>query len=260
MKASIGIDIGSTSSELVIMNENKEIIYQEMVLTGGNVKQTGEILLQRSLEAAGLDSDQVLSIISTGYGRKNLDFASTDKTEISCYARGAFFINPNARTIIDIGGQDSKVISLDDTGKIRNFTMNDKCAAGTGKFLEMICRRFDIEMEQMGPLSLQSGKDVAISSICAVFAESEAISLISSGETVEDVFNGAHKALCERIAGMVERVDTIDEVLFCGGVARNIGMRKQLGEALGKTLHIPEMPEYVGAVGAALIGLNNKRA
>jgi len=256
MKISIGIDIGSTSSEIAVLDEEKKIILLEKTLTGGNVKQTGDSLFTHALEAAKLEQDQVFAVITTGYGRKILDFATDHKTEISCYARGAFFLRPGARTIIDIGGQDSKVIALEDNGKIKDFTMNDKCAAGTGKFLEMISQRFDIPIDQMGPLSLKSAKDVQISSICAVFAESEAISLISSGEKVEDVFNGAHIALCERTAGMVERVGLNDDVLFCGGVAHNIGMVDQLQKALGKPLFIPEQVEYVGAIGAALIGQN----
>lgn len=257
MKISVGIDIGSTSSEIVIMDKKKEIMYQGRTLTTGNVKQTGETLFNRGLEAAGLDMSQVLAVIATGYGRKSLDFATDHKTEISCFARGAFFLNLKTRTVIDIGGQDSKVIALDDSGRIKDFTMNDKCAAGTGKFLEMISQRFNLTVDQMGALSLRSEKDVSISSICAVFAESEAISLISTGEKIEDVFKGAHVALCERIAGMVERVTVNDEVIFCGGVSQNIGMAKQLQEALGRPIIIPELAEYVGAVGAAIIGLNH---
>jgi predicted CoA-substrate-specific enzyme activase len=195
----------------------------------------------------------IQGIVSTGYGRNSVSFADKAITEITCHAAGAFFINPDIRSVIDIGGQDSKVILLNDNGRVADFAMNDKCAAGTGRFLEVMARALEIELERFGAMSLESQKPSQISSLCTVFAESEVISLIAKGEKRENIVAGIHDAIGARVASMAKRVKIASPVMMTGGVAKNSGLVKALERRLKQKILISDSAQIVGAIGAALL-------
>jgi predicted CoA-substrate-specific enzyme activase len=254
-----GVDAGSTSTEMVLLDGNARIVAVEKTSTAGNVLAAAEMVLEGVLEAAGITAERVVRTVATGYGRKTVPFADLAVTEITCYALGAYHLDPAVRSVIDIGGQDSKFITLTPDGRVKNFVMNDKCAAGTGRFLEMIARTFAVPLDALGPLSLAHKNKVHISSICAVFAESEMISLFSQGVPREDIINAAHQAICERIRAMMGRMGPEAKVMFCGGVARNSGMVQKLEQVLGVCLELPLDVETVGALGAALHAMKTVR-
>lgn len=261
MHYSFGIDIGSTTTELVVThNETLEIAYKSSTLTGAHITQTGNEMIEKAKAELGISSgpEETGFIVATGYGRKLFEPAQlqkSDTTEITCYARGAIQLNKAIRTIIDIGGQDSKVISLEDNGMVKNFIMNDKCAAGTGKFLEMIAKQFDITLDELGQLSATSSEKTPISNICAVFAQSEIVNLISKGECSSDIVKAAEISIVSRIYGMADRMGIRDDIMFCGGVARNAGMVNTLKERLQRDVFVPDNPDYVGAYGASLFAV-----
>ncbi len=257
MKYYAGIDSGSTSTEIVILDEEKNIISYNKTLTGGDIQVAAQKVLTLSLQEIGCNYSDLTFVVGTGYGRKNLAVAHKAVTEITCYAEGANFLDPRVRMVIDIGGQDSKVIRIDGKGTVENFEMNDKCAAGTGRFLEMLANTFNIKLDHLGELSEKAKNEIKISSICAVFAESEMISLFSQGVAKEDIIRAAHRAICERVSGMVNRLGVADTVMFCGGVARNSGIVKQFENNLGVQLVLPDDVDRVGAVGAALVAIKN---
>jgi predicted CoA-substrate-specific enzyme activase len=248
-----GIDLGSTTTELVLLNENAEIVNHWRELTSGDVQKSIQKVLGFSSQVCGVECDQYDNIVATGYGRKYVKCARKTITEITCYAKGAHFLDPQVRTIIDIGGQDSKVISLDENGAVSKFLMNDKCAAGTGRFLEMVSRIFNVDIEDLGELSLQSKENIKISNVCTVFAESEIVSLFSKGVPKEDIIASAQRSICERVYGMLKRVQAIEKVMFCGGVAKNIGICKSFETLLGCEVIRPQDVFMIGALGAALI-------
>ncbi|MCD8151849.1 MAG: acyl-CoA dehydratase activase [Clostridiales bacterium] len=251
----MGIDSGSTSTNAVILNEKREILSWAVIRTGARSGDSAEKILREILEKAGLDREEISLIISTGYGRVSIPFADRNVTEISCHAKGAHFLNPAVRTILDIGGQDSKAIRLDAHGDVADFVMNDKCAAGTGRFLEMMARTLEIDIEELGPLSLKSTQNVEISSMCSVFAESEVISLIAQNKETADIARGIHRAIAGKAVSLLKRVGLEKEFMMTGGVAKNPGVVSALEESLGSPLYIYEQPEIVGALGAALFGL-----
>ncbi|MHA1714412.1 MAG: acyl-CoA dehydratase activase [Promethearchaeota archaeon] len=197
----------------------------------------------------------VSSVLGTGYGRHSIKeiFGQPPVTEITAHARGVHFFLPNVRTVIDMGGQDTKVIILGKNGKVLDFQMNDKCAAGTGRFLEVMAKTLEIDLNDMGILDQQANKEITISSTCTVFAESEVISLIASGESKPNIIHGIHKAISSRVHGMVRRIGIVGDVGFCGGVAKNKGMVRALEKEIGVKLYIPQEPQITGAVGSAII-------
>jgi predicted CoA-substrate-specific enzyme activase len=204
-----------------------------------------------------LKRDQVLKTVATGYGRERAD-ADYKVTEITCHGRGAHQVFPQAQTVIDIGGQDSKAIRLDSDGRVVNFAMNDKCAAGTGRFLEVMARAMEIEVSQMGELDRsaaleKSRKRLHVSSVCTVFAESEIVGLLARGEKREDVIHAVHNSVAERVFGLVSRVGVAPPIALTGGVAKNRGMQRALEEKIGLSILVPEEPQIMGAFGAALI-------
>ncbi len=247
-----GIDVGSLSTEVVIIDQESESIEYAIKATGANCINAVDQALEQALEAAMISRDQLNYIVATGYGRINVPFAHKKITEISCHALGAHYIFPDTRTVIDIGGQDSKVIKIDDHGKVLDFTMNDKCAAGTGRFLEVMAGTFQVPVEKLGDLCLKARREIPISSVCTVFAESEVISLIAQNEPQEEIIQGIHRAAVNRIWSMAQTLGANGAVTMSGGVAKNRGIVRLLEEYLGKTLHIPEEPQIVGALGAAL--------
>ncbi len=250
----LGIDSGSTSTNAVIINEKKEILAHAVVRTGAKSGESAQRILEEILSRAGLSRRELSLIVSTGYGRVSIPFADKNVTEISCHGKGAHFVNPAVRTILDIGGQDSKAIRLDEQGDVVDFVMNDKCAAGTGRFLEMMARTLEIPLEELGPLSLTSKEAVAISSMCSVFAESEVISLIAQNKETADIAHGIHRAIATKAISLVKRVRPEPAYMMTGGVAKNPGVVRVLEELLGAPLYLYEEPEIVGALGAALFG------
>ncbi len=247
-----GIDVGSTSGEAVILDGDKILAYS-IVETGYNSRRAADTALELALECARLDRAAVGPIVATGYGRVAVDYATRQVTEISCYARGMHHIDSRVRTVIDIGGQDSKVISVSAKGKPTDFQMNDKCAAGTGRFLEVMARALKVELTEFATLGERSHQEVAISSMCTVFAESEVISLIADGVLREDIVAGLDRAIAKRVGAMVKRVGILPPVAFAGGVAKNAGVRCALERELGQALFVPQEPQIIGALGAALI-------
>ena len=246
-----GIDIGSLTAEVVIMEQDKMISYV-IRPTGFNSKQAAEKAIKEALMKAGLNMADLSSIVATGYGRISIDFADKIVTEITCHGRGAFFWDPTIRTVIDIGGQDSKVISLDRGGRVIDFAMNDKCAAGTGRFLEVMAQALELKLNELGPVSLKHKKSVVISSMCTVFAESEVVSLIAEGCAKEDILNGLHQAIASRVSAMAQSLRVEKVVALCGGVAKNVGVVKALEQNLRVKVKVPAEPQIIAALGAAI--------
>lgn len=251
----LGIDSGSTSTNAVILNEKKEIVSSAVIRTGAKSAESAERILDEILSTAKVGRDDISMIVSTGYGRVSIPFADRNITEISCHGKGAHFLNPSVRTILDIGGQDSKAIRLNEAGEVMDFVMNDKCAAGTGRFLEMMARTLEISINDIGPLSLGWKENIVISSMCSVFAESEVISLIAQNKETADIAHGLHKAVAGKSISLMKRVGLEEGYMMTGGVAHNAGVVNVLEELLGKPLYIYEEPEIVGALGAALFGI-----
>ncbi|MBP6940427.1 MAG: 2-hydroxyglutaryl-CoA dehydratase [Syntrophorhabdaceae bacterium] len=251
-----GIDIGSITTEALLFDKEKGIVGYDILQTGADSKKTAEMALDKVLAYPGKNISDVSYIVATGCGRKRASFAKQAITEITCIARGVSYLFPEARTIIDIGGQDTKVIKVDGKGRVIEFEMNDKCAAGTGRFIEVMAKALNVELDRIGDSSLKHKKDVTISSICTVFAESEVISLVSEGEELEDILYGIHKAIADRTMGLISRIGGAEkEVVMTGGVAKNIGVVKALEAALNMPLKIHVEPQIVGALGAAMIAI-----
>jgi predicted CoA-substrate-specific enzyme activase len=250
-----GIDVGSLSTNAVLLNGERETLSYSIVYTGARSKDAARESFEQALATAGIPEDEVSFTLSTGYGREIVPFADAQVTEITCHGLGAHFLFPDTRTVLDIGGQDSKAIRISSTGKVLDFAMNDKCAAGTGRFLEVMARALEIELYEMGLISLQANRPISISSMCTVFAESEVVSSIAQGCAVEDIAYGLHMAVANRTAGLIKRVGLQEELTMTGGVAKNVGVVHAVQEKLDMTVNVYEEPQIVGALGAALIAL-----
>ena len=245
-----GIDIGSRTIEVVVMEDGRVVETRQ--------SDSGFDPLKEALML--LDGAKRNRIMATGYGRHLLEVAldAPTVTEIKAYAVGTLYLVPEARTILDIGGQDSKAISLNESGRVLKFEMNDRCAAGTGKFLEVMARALGFTIEEFGSQALKAGKDIQISSMCTVFAESEVTSLLAKGEDRLDIALGLHRSVVRRAAGMLKRVSVDGPIVFAGGVARNPCMHHLLEDALQADTIVPENPQMVGALGAALLAGNGR--
>jgi predicted CoA-substrate-specific enzyme activase len=252
-----GCDVGSLTGKAVILAEGR-IISHSIVPVMVRPEQTAQCALDAALASTPLDRDDIGRLVGTGYGRARIPTADDNVSEITCHARGAHWLDPSVRTIIDIGGQDCKVIVLDDDGNVEDFLMNDKCAAGTGRFLEGVARALELDLDQMGPLSLESGSPAPISSQCSVFAESEVVTLLSEGVSVQDIVAGVHRAIASRLVSMVRRIGLKPRLTLAGGVAKNAGVVGFLEESLGGTARPAADPQIVGALGAALIASDRK--
>ncbi len=258
-----GVDVGAATAKTVIFSEGKILGYA-IIPTGHNVKVSARNVTEQAIERSGLSMsiEDLDYVVSTGYARNNVNFADKSSTEIICHAKGANFMVPDTRFIIDIGGQDSKTIEVDGNGNVQNFMMNDKCAAGTGRFLEVMAVVLEAEsVDKMGPLSLKSDDPCNITSTCTIFAESELVSLRAAGRPREDLIAGVHKSIATRVSSMAKRLKIEPRIIFTGGVAKNIGVKKALENALedGIQIEIPEEPQVIGAIGAAIIASNNSR-
>lgn len=250
-----GIDSGSTSTAVVIIDSDGNILGYSIVPTGAKSIESAYKALDEALKSAGISRDEVFFIVATGYGRVSIPFANLEVTEITCHAKGAFFLDRNVRTIIDIGGQDSKVIRIDENGNVVDFIMNDKCSAGTGRFLENMSRVLEVPIEKMGEESLKWKEDLDISSMCTVFAESEVVSLIAKNKEKPDILHALNKSIVRRTISLIEKVGGRGRYIMTGGVAKNVGVVRYLEERLGERIIVPKEPQIVGALGSALIGL-----
>ena len=258
MRLAAGVDVGSTQTKAVIVEENGgvRIVARALVDTGAHVQKAAENGFLAACREAGISRQQVGFVVGTGYGRYKISFGNAQMTEISCHARGAHFIFPSTRTVIDMGGQDSKAISVGDGGEVRDFVMNDKCAAGTGRFLSNAADVMGISLDQVGPLSLEGKQPVKITTVCTVFVESDILSYLAQGKKPPDILSGVHLAIARRTVSLARRVPIEPEITLTGGVARNIGMVRALEAVLGAKLQVSPEAHFTGAIGAALFALD----
>lgn len=248
----LGIDIGSAFSKAVVCADGV-IKGHAVAPSGGNYRETAEKIRTDALGKIGLSPGDLSFTVATGYGSAAAEFCDQTVTDISCQAKGIHHLFPNVRTVIDIGGQFSKVIKVDEDGRATNFILNEKCAAGSGKFLQVIARLLHMEISDIGPLSLKSQKPVEFNTGCAVFAESEAVSRIAEGALMEDILAGVHKAMASKIVNLVERTGPVGICVVTGGGAKDIGLVKAIESELGIILLVPEEPQIIAAHGAALL-------
>jgi predicted CoA-substrate-specific enzyme activase len=247
-----GIDVGSTMTKVVILNGG--VIASIIGPTGPEQRRLANKVMEEALKKAVISFQKVTYIVSTGYGRINVPFADKQFTEITCHARGILHLFPKARIIIDIGGQDVKGIKIDAAGKIIDFVMNDKCAAGSGRFIEVIADTLEVSLDKVGSLSLQSKNPAKISNICTIWAQQEVAASLAQGIPISDLLAGVHHSLADRICRMVNRLRVEDVVVVTGGGAKNKGLLKALSEQLAHEILVPEEPLITGALGAALLG------
>jgi predicted CoA-substrate-specific enzyme activase len=248
----VGVDIGSITTKSAVMKD-KILLGTKIIFTGYNAEKAGKRVYEEILSELNIEPQAVSKIVSTGYGRNSLKIAHKSITEITCHAAGAYYLNPAIRTIIDIGGQDSKSIVIDENGNVKDFAMNDKCAAGTGRFLEVMARALEVDLDDFGEISLNAENPSKISSLCTVFAESEVISLISKGENRNNIIAGIHESIASRVAAMVNRVGVIKPIMMTGGVAKNIGVVKALEKKFITPIEVSDKAQVNGAIGAAYI-------
>lgn len=246
----MGIDVGSTASKCIVLKNGKDIIGKALIPVGAGTSGP-ERVVKEIVETTGIKIEDMNYILATGYGRNSITFANQQMSELSCHAKGAHFLFPEVRTVIDIGGQDVKVMQIEN-GAMVNFQMNDKCAAGTGRFLDVMARVLEVKVSDLAMLGSHSTKRVAISSTCTVFAESEVISQLAQNTDKCDIINGIHHSVASRVVGLAHRVGVREMVVMTGGVAQNAGVVKALEEELGHTIHTSPLTQYVGALGAAL--------
>ena len=246
----LGIDVGSTASKCVILKDGKEIISKSLIPVGTGTSGPSRAISE-VLDNVHMKKEDMAYILATGYGRNSIDWVDQQMSELSCHARGAYFVFPDVHTVIDIGGQDVKVLQIEN-GAMVNFQMNDKCAAGTGRFLDVMARVLEVSVNDLGMLAAQSTKRVAISSTCTVFAESEVISQLAQGSDKCDIINGIHHSVAARVVGLAHRVGVRDKVVMTGGVAQNSGVVSALQEELGHQVYTTPLAQYIGALGAAL--------
>ena len=247
-----GVDIGSTMTKVVLMDKAGNLLSFIKGPTGAEHRQLANEVMRQALEQARLQIDDISYIVATGYGRLNVPFADRQITELSCHARGVSSLFPDARTAIDIGGQDAKCMKIQD-GRLVSFVMNDKCAAGTGRFLEVTAATLAIKLEDMGEISLKATENIQISNLCTIFAQQEVVALLSRGEKLENILAGLHDALASRVAALARRLGIERDLVLTGGVAKNIGMVKAMKESLGCEVLVPEEPLLTGALGAAIL-------
>jgi len=247
-----GCDVGSLSAEAVIMR-NGSIISSEIIRVRPRPEQSATEVMDKALSEAGLTYQDIEHCVSTGYGRERIPFANGNISEISCHGKGAQWLIPSVRTVIDVGGQDCKVIRIDESGKLVNFVMNDKCAAGTGRFLELMAKVLRVGIEDLGPQALGSEKPVPITNMCSIFAESEVLHHIYEGKDQTDIAAGINHAMAERVQSLVNRVGIKKDICITGGVAKNIGVVRDLEEMLAVSAEkLSVDPQIVGAIGASL--------
>lgn len=246
-----GCDIGSLTAKAVIMKDGK-IIATGVILASAHPEKSATDVMKRTVEKAGIKMEDINYCVGTGYGRKHIPFMNSEESEIACHARGAVWQMPSARTVVDIGGQDAKAIRMDEKGNVERYVYNDKCASGTGRFLEIIADSLDIKLEDMGAISGKAKEKLTLSNQCVVFAETEIISLVNEGKEIADIVNALHQAVANRAASLARGILVEPDAVMTGGVAKNSGMFIALERALGVKLYTVEDPQINGALGAAL--------
>jgi (R)-2-hydroxyacyl-CoA dehydratese activating ATPase len=251
-----GVDVGSTQTKAVVVDRRRRVVGKSLVDTGAIITRAAQNAFDAAVEDAGLEAADIAYVVGTGYGRYKVTFGDTQVTEISCHARGARYLFPGTRTVLDIGGQDTKAIKVGDEGRVLDFCMNDKCAAGTGRFLGAGAFALDIPLGELGPLALGARYPVKITTTCTVFAESEIINWLARGKKVEDVLMGVHQAIATRSLSLLRRVGVEEEVTFTGGVTRNVAMVRILEQLLETRLNVSAEAHYMGAIGASLFALD----
>jgi predicted CoA-substrate-specific enzyme activase len=252
----VGIDIGSTTGKGVLVDADGAILASFLRTTGVSVADTAVEVLTRLEKQHGASLDGV-PVISTGYGRASVNFATDSITELTCHCVGIHRLNPEIKLIVDVGGQDSKVIRIGKNGRPADFELNDKCSAGTGRFLEVMARVLEVQIEELGPLALESDSPCPISSTCTVFAESEVVGRIGAGDSPIDIAAGIHQSMAAKIGTLAKRVGVVEPICVTGGVALNPGFRHYLSLTLKSDLWMPDSPQLTGAYGAAILALNH---
>ncbi len=250
-----GVDVGSTQTKAVVVDGDRRIIGRALIETGANVVAAAERGFALAVADSDVARDEVDYVIGTGYGRYKVEFGDSQVTEIVCHARGAAEMFPATRTVLDMGGQDTKAILIHQGGDVIDFCMNDKCAAGTGRFLQSAAAALDLDLSELGPTALQGKRPVPISTTCTVFAESEVLAWLARGRTIEDILLGVHRSIAQRSMGLLKRVGIEEEITFTGGVTRNGAMVAALNEMLGTEMNVSEESHFMGALGAALFAL-----
>ena len=256
MPYAAGVDVGSTQTKAAIIDESGRLVGRALIDTGANVVRAAEQAYEQALAGAGLEEREVGYVVGTGYGRYRVTFGDTQVTEISCHGRGAVHMFAGTRTVVDMGGQDTKAIRVKPNGEIADFCMNDKCAAGTGRFLGAAAAALDIPIGELGPMALRAERPVKITTTCTVFAESEVLSWMAKGKKIEDILLGVHQSIVSRSLGLMRRVGIEQEITFTGGVTKNVGMVRALEAALGFPVNVSDDSHYMGALGAALFALD----
>jgi CoA-substrate-specific enzyme activase, putative len=256
----MGVDLGSNTAKSVVLDSRGELVAHSVVQMGAVSKGGVRASIAQTLEQAGLTREHIARTIATGYGRRMVEMADRTFTEITCHARGAARMMPGVRMVIDIGGQDSKVIAVDANGFVEHFAMNDRCAGGTGKFFEVLAKAVEVELDEIGPLALRGSTEAQISSMCATFAETEVISMLAEDRPKEDILAAVHNAVAKRTVGLVNRVGIRTPIVMTGGVAKNPAAVRFLERALDVEIHLPAEPQIAGALGAALLALDDLRA
>ena len=260
MAHAAGVDVGSTQTKAVVIDEQGRIVGRALTMTGANVTKAAEDAFGEALNDAKVGGFEVEYVVGTGYGRYKVTFGNTQVTEISCHGRGAVHMFPGTRTVVDMGGQDTKAIRVSPRGEIVDFCMNDKCAAGTGRFLGAASSALEIPLPELGHTALRGERPVKISTTCTVFAESEVLSWLGKGKKIEDILLGVHPSIAGRSTGLLWRVGIEPEVTFTGGVAKNVAMIESLEKSLGMKVNVSEDSHFMGALGAALFALDHIRA
>jgi len=255
-----GVDAGSTQTKAVIVDGAGTIVARSLIPTGANVTRAGENAFLEACRAAGLPRAHVGYVVGTGYGRYKVTFGDAQITEITCHARGAHAAFPATRTVIDMGGQDTKAIKVGPDGAVVDFSMNDKCAAGTGRFLSAAADVTGVGLDELGPVALRAVNPVRLTSVCTVFVESDIMSYLAQKKTIEDILGGVHKAIAARTMALVRRVGVESEITFTGGVSRNVGMVRALETVLGRPINVSPDGHFMGALGAALFALERAAA
>ena len=246
-----GIDMGAKNVKVVILEDNK-ILSKGMILGGFDQKASAEKVFNETLQKAGLSRDNIEHVVATGAGKEGAPYANGEISMMGADALGGAFLFPSARTVIDVGAEEGRAVKCDEEGKMLDFVINERCAAGAGTFVEAMSRALEVKLEEMGPLALKAEKAVPMNAQCTIFAESEVVSLIHAKTPKADISRAIHDAIADRIASMTRRLGVQRDVILVGGVAKNPGFIESLKRALGVDLLVPDEPEFVGALGAAL--------
>jgi len=250
----VGVDVGSKYTKVVVMNENKEIVSYVVSRTGTDLKQTSEAALEEALKKAGVKREDVKKIVATGFGKIAAPFADDETTQVIAAAKGAYYVRPSTRTVIEVGAEESRAISLDDSGNVKDFALADKCAAGAGSFVDAMVRYLEVTPEEFGRLALQATKSIPMNAQCVIFAESEVVSLLHANVPKAEISRAIHDAIADRVASIARRLEIRDDVLLIGGLANDVGFVDAMRRELERDVYVPEEypPELVPAIGAAL--------